>query len=40
MLCGVFCVVMILGMIRLENKSMDYEDMLPQDYEVIKSFKI
>ncbi len=40
MLCGVFCVVMILGMIRLENKSMDYEDMLPQDYEVIKSFKM
>ena len=36
----VFTSLMVIGYANLENKSMDYSDMLPEDYDVIKSFKL
>ncbi len=37
---AIFSCIMIFGSSLLQNKSMDYEDMLPQDYDVIKAFTL
>jgi hydrophobe/amphiphile efflux-3 (HAE3) family protein len=37
---AIFTLIMLFGSSLLNNKSMDYEDMLPEDYGVIKAFKM